>query len=600
MTSTEGANAGHSATVSTTLDSVGANSSEAPNELGAPSSPSSNGDRGDSSEVNQNSDGYPTEEGQESDVDAADAGTVSSAPSSEDAASSGGAGIPALPSLPVESGADYATARGGARLGAVHYTAPGVEQFLHFYDHELETECAFEKLEGRSDYACAPPVSVDVQYLDAECTQPIVLSGQDRIAAPRPNDGNPDLVAVPEGFVGSLVTVRKREVDCSTLRVLNASGVEAKAAGSDLPLLGEVHAVYQVTGDRITLPPDASSSVSTVYTLDDGECKSTLAMIRIRQLADSAYPLELRQVDDLVVAEVQSFDVGPHFGVQRLIGSDGSWQTLGALDHAQESCEVLADGRCVPSPVEPLDNVSLFADWPCAGELVDVPVSASSDCGGQYGVLKSGGEIQVFDLVPSASSGYYTQQERFNPDTGETLGLECGGLYGFQVGKSLTEREFPTAEVALTGTPELRARRPVTHHLESFVALSPGVELVLPDESVCQVTLFDDGVYRCHTETPGVIDAVTYLPENRALPFGIFSDDACANEIYVEQYGANPDAPFWNLTTSFHALVPFDGVIHEYQNGVCYPVPDTTIDSRTFVESAQLPVALPVVEKAER
>lgn len=557
----------------------------------APAAPGSNGAQGDSI-------------GDDSPAESVPGGTTGadtdpSAPASSSDATRDGPETSILPPLPQAEGPGYAFARGGTRLGAVHYTAPGVEQFLHFYDHELATKCAFEKIAGHSDYACAPPVTVDVQYLDAGCTQPIVLTWQGGIAAPRPEEFDSRVVPVPESFVGGLVTVRNTDADCSTERALRSSGAAVTAPGSELPLLGEVKAVYQVSGDKFTLPTEEGSSLPTVYKLEDGVCESTFAMVRVRTAADGAYPLELRSVAELVTAEVQSFDAGAGFGIQRLIGTDGSWQTLGPLDYGREPCELLEDGRCVPGPVEPLFRFELFADWPCAGDRVAVFTSDTYPCGDRFGVATTDGELRVFNLVASEDSGYYTQHERINPDTGEPLGPECSGLAAMVVGAGLADREFATAEVALSGGPELRSRTRVTHSALNAVSLSRDIDFVLEDYSVCQVTLFDDGVYRCHTATPGVLDGVTYLPENQAQPLGLYADDACTNEIYIEQAGANPDAPFWILTTSFHALVPFEGVIHEDTGGGCYPVPQTSIEGRTFIESAELPIALPVVEKVE-
>lgn len=525
--------------------------------------------------------------------------TSTSPPSASSQTSTEDTDLLELPQLPEAADLDYAFARSGTRLGAVHYTAPGVEQFLHFYDHQLASECAFEKIAGQSDYACAPQVTVDVQFLDGKCTQPIVLTSQGGIAAPRPEEFDSRVVPVPENFVGSLVTVRNPDVDCSTERALRSSGAAATAPGSDLPLLGEVRAVYQVSGDKFTLPTGEGSSLSTVYKLANGVCESTLAMVRVRTAADGAYPLEQRSVDELVTAEVRDFVTSQDFGIRRLMGTDGSWQTLGPLDYEREPCELLADGRCVPGPAEPLQHVSMFDQWPCSGERVDVLISDTYPCGERYGVAATDGELQVFDLAPSEDSGYYTQYERFDPETGETLGPECSGLSAMMVGTGLTDREFATAEVVLSGGPELRASTRATRSSHAVVPLSREVDFLLEDDSVCQVTRFEDGVLRCHTATPGAVDGTTYLAENQAQPLGIYADDACTDQIYIEQSGANPDAPFWILTTSFHALVPFEGVIHEDTGGNCYPVPETTIGNRTFVESAELPIALPVVEKVE-
>ncbi len=473
------------------------------------------------------------------------------------------------PAFPQADGPDYAFARGGTRLAAVHLAAAGAERFLHFYDRELERECAFEKVAGQSDYACAPVEPITVHYLDAACTQPILLSREGEIALARPlGEVNLPVVPVPQDFVGSLVTTRG-PVSCSVERSLGSLSEET-APGSDLPARGEITGVYQV-GENFLLTPDEDSTLTTVYLVVEGVCQSTSAMIRIRNPADSAYVLEPKTVDEFVTAQVQTFDAGNDFDVQRLLGSDGSWQTLGAVDKSGEACELIADGRCVPGPVAELLHVALFPSVTCDTPAVDVLIASGQPCDERYGVAATG-ETSIFELVPSADAGYYQRWQPLDPDTGEMLAMQCGGIGNELVSVGEAEREFPAAELQLVGAPVLRARTPVG--AGTTVSLRRDVDFVLEDGSVCDVNLFDDGVYRCHPPTPGVIDGVSYPLENKLeqLQTDIYGDAECVHHIYTALTEVESDLPFWNLRRTFHAMEPFEGLLYQDYGGECSPL----------------------------
>lgn len=529
-----------------------------------------------------------------------DEGTGTLAPAPEPSVGDAGADGSSNWPLPAAPGPEHAFARGGSRLGAVHFKAADAERFLHFYDHELDAECAFAKVAGASQYVCAPIVAVKVHFLDAECTQPIVLADGVGIANGAASTTFSDyVVAVPEDFVGSLVTARGGELECSVERS-QRYGIAPSARGSELPELGEVTGVYEV-GELFALTPDDSSTLTTVYESYEGTCQSTLAMVRIRTPADSAYRLTARGNDVLVTAQRETFDAGPEFDVDRLIASDGSWQTWALRDQLGDECELVEAGRCVPGPIAPLSHATLYAEFPCSEGAVDVLVANGPACGERYGMSTVVGETQVFDVVAADDAGYYQQHGKYNVDTGELIGYECGAVGTDWIATGEAKRKFATAQQVLLGEPSLRARNFVAPGADTGVALVRDVQFVLSDERVCDVTLFEDGIYRCHTPSPGEVDGVTYVPENRVQPLGggVYTDDACSRPLYIEQAGANPDAPFWNVSTSFHAMVPFDGLIYQDYDGSCYPVAGTSFGNRVFAESDELPVAVPVVERVE-
>lgn len=503
--------------------------------------------------------------------------------------------------FPAPEGPDYAFARGGTRLSAVHLTADNVEQFLHFYDRELETECAFEKLAGRNEYACAPTVPIEVHYLDAACTQPILLASQGSVASPHPASPSEQLLMVSEDFVGSWVTSRGA-VECSIENLVPSSTHDLRAPGSDLPLLGEIAGVYEV-GEPFALTPDEGSSLTTVHELVDGSCQAISAMVRVRTPADTAYVLVPHRPEELVAAEVHTFDAGEKLDLRRLVGSDGSWQNFGLRNKAGDECELLDDGRCVPGPIESLRATQAFASSSCEGDLVDVYVIERPPCGGHYGALYGDSGTMVYDLIDPGNAGYYLRQDSADPNTGEILVGECLSFTPALLGAGLSAQSFPQAVFALPGTGLLRARRPVAHSGDRIVALDRAVEFVLEDERTCDVALFDDGVYRCAPATPGVIGDVTYYPENQITTagLGVYADDECTRELFAGPQAQNTlrEAPVWNLTTSFHELEPFDGVVYVEEGGVCSPAPGTEFSSVVFVESAELPVAVPVLEKVE-
>jgi hypothetical protein len=499
-------------------------------------------------------------------------------------------------SLPAAEGPDHAYARGGTRLSAVHFTAGNAARFLHFYDRILGRECAFEKIAGQSDYACAPAALVAVYYLDAMCTQPIVLSQDGAIEPALPAGSVLDpLVPVPHDFVGSWVTTRGA-ASCLVQRYVG-SLTQVTAPGSDLPELGNITAVYEV-GERFALTANAGSTWATVFKLENGACRSTPGVVRGRNPADSAYPLEPRAIDELVTAELRTFAAGEEFKIQRLIGSDGSWQTLAAVDRSGESCEFIADERCVPGPIAQLSHARLFANVSCAEPMEDVLVSSGQPCGERYGVTGSG-ETRVFELASGAESGYYQQSQVINPDTGDLLGLECGAIGSDWVATGEASREFSTAESVLVGARALRARTSVAPG--TAVSLRRDVAFVLENDAVCDVNLFEDGVYRCHPATPGVLDGVNYVPQNRVqfARTDVYGDPDCSQHVYMAQAEANRDLPLWNLTTSFHVMTPFDGALYQDYGDVCSPMGEVSFGDALFLEGDELPLVLPVIETSD-
>jgi len=187
--------------------------------------------------------------------------------------------------------------KSGFRLRAEYYTADGFRQSTGtFWDAQLQMRCAFE-VDRDGAYRCFPqsPASTPV-YLDASCSQRVVVYLQAGTAAP----------TVPR-FVVDQVSSLETTADCNELGRLQRQELLELGAQLSVPTTATTYADFSAYGlgclPTGTIVPDLSPpGAFTAY----------------------VYGLTERDPDVLVSAHVERRHAGSRLDEQVLVGADGS------------------------------------------------------------------------------------------------------------------------------------------------------------------------------------------------------------------------------------------------------------------------------------
>ena len=387
-------------------------------------------------------------------------------------------------------------ARGGSRLAAQYFVAPGAEQFRGLFDRRSQASCEFVHGEVDADYRCVPTAQLqDVLYLDAQCREPVAPT-EARVLVQDLEAGWRSTPARAEGCAG----------DLPAYRAVYSFGARVFEGGVGV------------------MPPPLwrhTAAGCEVGSLTFGHVVPGLQ--RIMPLAAA----------NLVSARLRSIDVGGGLFVRRLFADDGTQVTVGVAAADSKVCAVQSNGRCVPLPLLQIDaaDQGVFQDASCQqrGWLSATGPGCTRE---RYGVRRVDQTVQVFQLQPM-TRGYtlqpvwdFTQQPPVMK--GPTCQLIDWSAVVFGLGSEIADG-FPRGRQVVTGSGELTQLRWVgaDSRDDARLELEPGADFVDRKHRACRVEAVVDGSYRC-------------LPLAAAVhELDAFANPGCTQRLYAPE---DPDA----------------------------------------------------------
>jgi hypothetical protein len=463
-------------------------------------------------------------------------------------------------------------AQGGQRLKAEHLTAEGVALFTRFHDQQLDVGCTWFPASDADELRCLPDRRADVVYLDRECKQPVAPASTSQWTA---GTFFPQASVAPGAFViGDVSTPSNDECKASVVR-RKAYRVGAKAvSGHPDNLIAGRLGLYGCNGAR------------------DGR--------RFIYLVD-LYHLEPVPEQTFVRGQRTRVSAGEGLAVSRVVGDDGSAQTLGVRDADGAPCQLFADGACVSGTLttakagrrdalDPSQPPTFFyADAACQTELFRSTFLRTCALP-EFGVVVREGQTRVFTLAP-ASKGYQ-----------RTADGTCSAIDGF-IGDLLAPRDDVTATIPIArtvrrGSGVLFLDQFSGDDAERFVPVERGRSFVDARGRPCTVMQAADQTLRCVPDRWKIEEASYWRdPACRERLFVSLPMDADLTDLVVMD-GQDMYRP--PTIRGLSSVEVHTGPVYRSQSQACREVarPDA---QRLLTRGASIPLTvLPQVEVARR
>lgn len=365
-------------------------------------------------------------------------------------------------------------ARSGDRLLAMHFAAPGVDQFRSFRDTHLDIDCTWAPSETGT-MRCFPLDEANIVYLDTSCTQPAVTRGhKDAWRLLRRPSG--DRVVEPPGREGAIVSAE-----------VELAGLELMCPDSSLPMK---RAAYRVREKLFEVGNQGARR--DYYELNNGSCWR-----RTFEQGWSPEVYRLDTVDETTFASgsVKNIALSEHLALRRIVGADGSEFTLGASTDGRP-CQLLS-GTCVPGrwTTEPAGLPPGFAYTPAYtdAQCTDLAFSYRTACGKpDYGIVNAGPSVRVFELRPATKAFVKLSAASGSTPTCEARS-STEGL--FERAREVTSM-LPRANRVSVGQGPLYRELMVAPSSDIFVPLEQGWSF-FGTQGYCDVIRADDGSLRC-------------------------------------------------------------------------------------------------------
>jgi hypothetical protein len=441
----------------------------------------------------------------------------------------------------------------GERLSPVLLSAEkGVGTFTSlWYDAELEEACAFD-IGPDGEWRCLPPTHTSVNFLDAECTQPVV-------AWREPCEGSHGLVPATTRFAAAAGTCG-REI----YRLTQPTELPAE--------------LYHRVGDGCS-----AFSTDPWMEADLWEAEHVSASTFVER--------------ELVVEQSER---SPKMSARRWVASDGSWELESFYDTERDlPCRSLsppgaAPGFCLPYPwATPWDG---YYDAECSVLGAAPPLGEDSECW----LGEPPRSIFVVDdsvqwCPPYQLSSLFEVGQR-----SESAGLHFEDETGDCVAAGVDRAVYPAGErIEVDSLPALERVSVGSGRIQVVFLAHDGVPY-MPDGTYvdtetgepCRARLFGDGIYRCVSSAwPGAGGAASLWSNSECsgapLLKVVSSPLLCADGHELPVRGATV---FESLTdcvsviSEVSLVTPFEGdtVFQLSNTGVCSALEMPPPDSEFF------------------
>ncbi len=386
----------------------------------------------------------------------------------------------------------------GSRLKVVVSRSGDAEQFSHVIDSELADVRCEPLIAEDGAIRCVPYGNGEVFYLDAACTQPVMVHFPNTCA-----DGG------PTSYV---------------------SAYEYAQEGCGVSLTARSYRA----GSAITSPP------ATVFQKDPTSCYETT-------VGGELYELEELGADELVALDEVTEPRGDDLELRFYESDDGFRLMQSAPRDVARNVECYPGELgsatvCVPSA--PSGKKPAYSDDTCTTEVASGAVSYESGC--SKPTLSYVSEPDSADMCTSTSHVF-----EVGADSAEAYGLfgpeNCSLLGGVDteyalLGAQIPDDDFPAVEQVDEGTGPIRLRT----HYAAGGPITPYGQWVTDGGAPCYPYAFADGEVRCGPPTRA------FVPPPEGTRY--FADDACT-ELLVEIY----DDPCFDVSALGFAVVAGGG-----------------------------------------